>query len=431
MAMAQPTALRNFIETIDNIPPDIQKCLLTIAQYGCRPDQVQRWYTIVRECFGADNTPATGNLFEHEVVLTPMAPAIGPAASPRISMGPSSMPNAMKDQHGLGLRVNAVSYDGRPELNQTPRAAAYAPSPFVGPPSISSHPGSAIDSVAFSPLTARGAHMTPQSMDGSVSEPDTNGHSLIVPAMSLDPSRMVAPLAQSQGAPFMQQIPAVDNYHQQMSSTEMELYMRAPIATTPARRPHAATHSRAASVTDWSTPPKAIQSSSEPRTKRRKLSTRERGTPSQQTARHQHSVSMSSTQSHSDYHNSPRTPQLSQGQPRPITYMSPLHPAPNAFYQYPTNNMTTSPEQSFQPLPAAAVAEPTPQVESFQHFQVPQPVFLHQQSPHQHNMYSAAPSLPPTTTMTSVMATVTPLMTPQQNQHAFQFPTSTEPFCTT
>lgn len=32
---------------------DVQQCLLTIAQFGCYPDQVKQWYINVREHFGA------------------------------------------------------------------------------------------------------------------------------------------------------------------------------------------------------------------------------------------------------------------------------------------------------------------------------------------------------------------------------------------
>jgi hypothetical protein len=94
--------------------------------------------------------------------------------------------------------------------------------------------------------------------------------------------------------------------------------------------------------------------------------------------------------------------------------------------------MTSSPEQNFQPLPAAAVTGLMPHDESSQHFsQVPPPPFSVQQFPHQHDIYSTAP--PPASLMasTSAMTMATPFMTSEHHQHAFQFPASNEPFYTT
>lgn len=50
--MQRATYLAQLYESVSSIPPDIQQCLLTIAQYGCDADQVKRWYNLVRSHFG-------------------------------------------------------------------------------------------------------------------------------------------------------------------------------------------------------------------------------------------------------------------------------------------------------------------------------------------------------------------------------------------
>lgn len=56
LAMQRATYLSQLYESIANIPPDIQQCLLTIAQYGCDPSQLDRWYGIVRQHYGVSWT---------------------------------------------------------------------------------------------------------------------------------------------------------------------------------------------------------------------------------------------------------------------------------------------------------------------------------------------------------------------------------------
>ncbi|CAK4034197.1 Hypothetical predicted protein [Lecanosticta acicola] len=55
--MERAAWLATLYESVSSIPPDIQQCLLTIAQCGCDPGQVERWYSIVRHHYGVPSMP--------------------------------------------------------------------------------------------------------------------------------------------------------------------------------------------------------------------------------------------------------------------------------------------------------------------------------------------------------------------------------------
>jgi hypothetical protein len=252
--------------------------------------------------------------------------------------------------------------------------------------------------------------------------------------MSTNPSQLVARYAQMQEIPAMQQASAMPDYNQQMSSTDMELFMRAPI-DAPAKKTHVATHSNVSSVsmtsTEWAAPAGIPGPSPEPRLKRRKLLTRELGSSAkQQSARRQHSLSISSNQTHSDRHISPRTSQPPQDRPHYIPYMSSPQPAANAYFvPSPAMMASSAGGPHFPPSATMSMAGPTPPTESFQHFpEVPQPSTssLYQFPHHPHTMYSTVPPPPPgpaTTTTAAHMTAAAPtqFMAMEHHPNVFQY----------
>ena len=79
------TALAHFFESVQSIPDDIQHCLLTIAQFGCHPDQVRNWYIIVRNHFGAEGMGAGGPPMDSNIVLPRTTSTPAPTTS--VSVG--------------------------------------------------------------------------------------------------------------------------------------------------------------------------------------------------------------------------------------------------------------------------------------------------------------------------------------------------------
>lgn len=160
----------NLLESVSSIPPDIQQCLLTIAQYGCRPDQVQRWYIMVREHFGCEAPPPVGNLYEHEIVVTPLPQSTAPESRTLVaphSRG-SSIASTNKNPHGLGLNLESARPTSRPEYQITPSSDRGGVS-VISPVSIASRADSAPE-LAMVPLNP--AMSTPQPTPGTMTFPD-------------------------------------------------------------------------------------------------------------------------------------------------------------------------------------------------------------------------------------------------------------------
>ena len=188
--MERATALSNLnlLESVSSIPPDIQQCLLTIAQYGCRPDQVQRWYIMVREHFGCNAPPPVGNLYEHEIVVTPLLPTQQhqPQAPPQSTTAPeskalvappsrassiaSSHHTSTKNPHGLGLNLESARPASRPDYQITPSSDRGGMS-VISPVSIASRADSAPE-LALIPMHHGAALSTPQPTPGTLAFPD-------------------------------------------------------------------------------------------------------------------------------------------------------------------------------------------------------------------------------------------------------------------
>lgn len=80
--MERATYLAQLYESVASIPPDIQQCLLTIAQYGCDPDQVKRWYNLVRSHFGVGEVQSPGALIHQASRPISRARDHGPKTEP-------------------------------------------------------------------------------------------------------------------------------------------------------------------------------------------------------------------------------------------------------------------------------------------------------------------------------------------------------------